>query len=117
MVPVNLGDSRITGSDVLADLILESATKKVKRCQIWLLTVIQIKVEPNETADMLLHRVWKYFPQAEKGSMDDFVLGIAGKAEYIAGPHLVYDFEYDTPLQLESTNYSVVTYNERISVV
>lgn len=26
--------------------------------------------------------------------MDNYVLGIAGKAEYIAGPHLVYDFEY-----------------------
>eukprot|EP01126_Amoeba_proteus_P004228 TRINITY_DN11421_c0_g4_i3.p1 TRINITY_DN11421_c0_g4~~TRINITY_DN11421_c0_g4_i3.p1 ORF type:complete len:857 (-),score=216.68 TRINITY_DN11421_c0_g4_i3:53-2623(-) len=54
-----------------------------------------IEIKADETADMLLDRTWKKFPQSKEGKdKEDFVLCVAGKAEYIAGPHLVFMFDY-----------------------
>lgn len=49
----------------------------------------------SDTAETLLNKYWRLFPQSNQGeNANDFILRVAGRAEYFVGPHLMFSYEY-----------------------
>jgi hypothetical protein len=90
-IPVEIGDE-VPTKKLLFTFVVNKTMKKT------------IAGNETQTADELLQRVWKYYPQAKVGeSWEDYALTAVGKAVYMAGPHRIYDIEYIQRCALSNT--------------